>query len=190
MKILFLSLCTLCFITVANAQQNEGLILQIGITEHNVSTPFANLLELPFNTGFELGIQRKYPAKRHLYQSIDLGFYDHKSLEKGAYLSSDFIYRPQFEWGGLLETNVGLGYLHTFSNYQLYELNENREYTPKTDLGKPSVFLDFGFGLGYQISNKQHFMLRYSWGLQIPHSVLLPLFPVSFLQLSYRHTLQ
>lgn len=150
-----------------------------GITIFNegIHIPIAGgFTSTPFHPGISIGLERKYNQnkKNILFQTLNCGFYLHKTFEHGLYINTESGYRHIYKPGITNDISIGIGYLHTFSASKQYELDSNGEFTEKSTQGRPHAMISAAIGLGYDFSTifGKEFMiyLKYQPFIELPYS--------------------
>ena len=120
-----------------------------------------------------LSIATQVGAHSYRYQTINIGYIYHQYLFQGIYLNSEFGYDYLLSKYLSIKTNIGLGYLHTFSTGAEYQL-QNGVYSAGADKGNARMMPTLSVGLGYRIRKQEVqspevFLLYKSW-VEYPYS--------------------
>lgn len=180
----------------AFAQQNKAMIpLRIGLITHSVGMPFKKPIKRPINWGITIGTTLLLKEGKHSTwgQDIDMTWYKHQELGQGILLYTSLLREYQSNFGLSIGPKVGLGYLHTFSGKQVFELHENGTYQHATDLGRGALLVGIGARMGWDLEGQTDLPIKpyieYEWKGQVPHSQFTPLFPHSFFQIGAQYSL-
>ncbi|WP_318312747.1 hypothetical protein [Flagellimonas crocea] len=155
--------------------QSDGIPLRILAGNEAVSMPFNNVWSAPSHLTGQLGSEFGYRStdKHYLYQTINIGFVDHKNLFRGGYLNTELGYDYKLFFGLNLKALLGIGYLHTFSTEEEYVFDDG-EYRNNKDKGNSRVMPSFSLGVGYRLHQKStrsaELMLLYRSWLEFPYS--------------------
>ncbi|MCU0352584.1 MAG: hypothetical protein MUD08_02420 [Cytophagales bacterium] len=153
------TLLLLCILPIGAtiAQENRlvaGLPLTVSVFSHAVSLPtFKGFLKRP-NFGVRVGTEFYYRNRpgSQLIQTLNVGFYHHRSLQTGLFLNTEFGYR-RFIGNFYTEGFIGIGALGLSQQLRSYEPTETGEFRPASRLmvrAMPSL----SAGVGYRF--RQH----------------------------------
>lgn len=177
--ILLISLAT----TTLFAQEKPGLSrlpLTLTLFTESVSLPdFHNTLS-PANWGVRLGTELPWRRGENssLFQTLQVGYYRHKGLQQGFYISTELGYR-HFFGNVFADATLGGGYLRLISDLPRYE--PAGEGYRKTTAAFGKFMPTIGLGLGYRIGEVSLFTryeafgempLNYQGAPVLPHSAL------------------
>jgi hypothetical protein len=59
-----------------------------------------------------------------------------------------------------IESGLGLGYMHAFTDLEQYKLNENGAYKKVPNTGRPSFLASVNIGLSYDLQRKKDIPIR------------------------------
>src|SRR5690606_26977818 len=147
----------LSFLTFAQEQppsptQERSLPIVISIFSESVSlAQFRQTFKSPhigFRIGTELYYNKKSPSR--MYQTINVGYYHHKQLHNGFFLSSEFGYRKFFHHT-FLDVSAGVGYLLVDSALPRYKKSGHDYQAISSTFGR--IMPTLGIGLGHQFSH-------------------------------------
>lgn len=165
------------YAVVPSKAQRPSFPLTFSLFTNASSLPpgvLTNLFNSPLHPGFTLGTEFKYnqSEKHELLQTVKLGYFYHRYSQHAVQLYTEGAYRlypiKNFSLGPLL----GLGYLHSFPDTQLFELNNAGEYKRKTNFGKPQAMATLSLETGYSINREEaapiRIFLNYQCWIQFP----------------------
>jgi hypothetical protein len=93
-----------------------------------------------------------------LFVTGNLGTYVHVRNHVGVFLDSEFGYRFTYANGYELEALAGLGYLHTFLDAPVYEVDDQGHVERVTDAGRPHFMPTLSLGTGWQLEHVAPFL--------------------------------
>lgn len=169
--------------TALYAQENTGgnrLSLTVTLFTESVSLPDFHNLFSPANWGMRLGTEIPWRSSENgrLFQTLNVGYYRHKGLQQGFYLSSELGYR-HFFGDFFVDATLGGGYLRLISDLPRYEPSQEGYRKTSAAIGKFMPTL--GLGLGYRIGSVSLFTryeafgempINYQGAPVLPHSAL------------------
>lgn len=129
---------------------STGLPLTVSVFSHAVSLPtFRGFFRNP-NFGVRVGTELYYRDRpgSQLIQTLNLGFYHHRSLQTGLFLSTEFGYR-KFIGGFYAEGFVGVGALGLTPHLRRYQPDGNGEFKPASRF-MVRAMPTLSAGLGYR----------------------------------------
>ena len=170
-----IGLALLCLLnTNLSAQQEVSRPLVLSIFNNATLLPGAGKLGVwgtPVHPGISLGTEFLYSAHpRHdWFQTAKFAYHYHRYIQHSVQLMSELGYRYHFGSPLDLESRFGLGYLHSISAAQIFELNDG-VYEQKTSLGRPQALASLSLGFGYQLpaANAPRVFLAYQFYMQFP----------------------
>ena len=188
--ITFLLCCSSTTFSIAQQQSFRLQSLSFSLLNENVSFPAVKVFENPVHPGASLGAFFPFAGNEKSWLGIhpELGFYIHRKHENGMLLSCPVNYHYRFNFGMAIGGNIGIGYLHTFSNQQEFKL-DNGTYKKSNSLGQPQLTVTTGIDLSYKFfKSRQHPMdvfAGYSFLVQLPYAspVGIPLLPHTVFQI-------
>ncbi len=166
--------------------------LEASFVAHAVTKPFAGLVLSPLHPGFTVGTEYVYSEGKNgrLFQSLHAGYFDHEFSAKAFFFQTGLGYRYTLGFGFFADTDVGLGYLHSFHPTEIFAQNDLGEYERIKDKGKASFMISLALGIGVDFSQKLGWpvslFFRFQPFIQIPHSDMAPIFPQSFVHFGTR----
>ena len=181
-----LLMCLLLCSGLQAQTQGKSFPLKIGIFTHSIDMPFHNPIKRPLNWGISVGTILWKKEGKFLARSldVDLAWYRHKELGQALMLSGSTALEYVHSSGFRIGPAVSIGYLHTFTEKELFEVNEQGVYEKVTDVGRPSFVFGFGATIGMDLGKSGNLPLRpflsYMWRGQMPHSQFVSLFPHNF----------
>lgn len=119
--------------------------------------------EMALHPGISLAVERKLRfwgrrpglVAHGFFSEADLGVYWHARYATGLFVSTDLGYRLVFVHGLRLEALVGLGYLHTFDDGTVYEVNGGQVSTV-AGAGHRALMLSALLGVGWDFTVGDH----------------------------------
>ena len=187
---------TICLLSQKGFAQEAGFFqkhpVTISIFNHSVSLPFKDIFKRPLNIGISIGTEFLYTSGKHfsMHQTVQLGWFYHRELGTSVYVKSDFLNRLTASNGLFGEIQLGLGYMHSFYDKKVFELDNNGSYVQLTDKGYPGIIGGIGVGGGWRINPSSPVSIspffRYEWMGQYPYSEFPPVFPHSMVHLGSR----
>lgn len=167
--------------------------VKVAISNEATAIPYTRFVTTPFHPTLQVGTEYFYSNGAHhdFYQTVNAGYIFHHYLYQGIYLNTGLGYDYIFPFGLKLKSNFELGYLHTFSTQDEYQL-KNGDYVQGTDWGNARLMPVLSIGLGYVIKNKnicssEIFMLYKSW-VEYPYSPgFIPAMTHTNLEIGYKH---
>jgi len=162
-------------INISFAGINKYIRYNISIFDEGAMIPFySGFASIPIHPGLLLGVEYYYSKndKNQLFQTLNIGGYLHKGFEHGLFLNTDVGYRHVFPWGIIDDILLGIGYLHTFSDNDVFKQDNKGRYVKITEYGNPRFIADASVGLGYDFSKKTRLSiqpyLRYQFFIELP----------------------
>jgi hypothetical protein len=95
--------------------------------------------------------RRRGLVSHGFFSEADLGTYYHARYATALFLSTDIGYRLVFPRGFRLELLLGLGYLHTFDDGTVYEVDSGKVTTVE-DSGHPALMTTALLGIGWDFT--------------------------------------
>ncbi len=147
-RLIFIAI--LAFLGLRGFAQKQ-LPITVGIGNEATAIPFTKIFSVPVHPTVQIGTDFTYGKRDHhrLFQTINLGYIYHRHLYQGVYLSTELGYDYVFSFGLKLKGLFGLGYLHSFSTQEEYQLKDG-EYVNGKDFGNARLMPSLSLGLGYQ----------------------------------------
>lgn len=136
----------------------------------------------PVHPGFSAGIEFPYnrSARNQWFQTAKVGLSWHKYVQTAVQLYSEAGYRRSIWRGTAAEIRIGAGYLHAFSNTEVFKWKDGT-YDRKANLGRAQFMGSAALGLSYQPAKHPQaprFSLDYQFFLQMPFvKSYVPLLP-------------
>lgn len=176
--------------TKTSAQQEVSRPLVLSLFNNATLLPGAGKLGVwgtPVHPGISLGTEFLYSTRPHhdWFQTARFAYHYHRYIQHSVQLMSEVGYRYHFGNPLDLESRFGLGYLHSISAAQIFELNDG-VYEQKTSLGRPQANASLSLGLGYQLpaANAPRIFLAYQFYVQFPFvNEYVPILPNTALHL-------
>lgn len=143
---------------------------------------------LPAHPGFSVGTEFYYrrEARFEWLQTANFAYHYHQYALHSLQLYSEGGYRRRFGRALDAEAKLGLGYLHSIPDAQVFELNTEGAYEKKANLGHPQGMAGLALGLGYSFKGKlaPRAFLAYRFYLQFPFvNEYVPVLPNTALHL-------
>lgn len=170
---LFFIILVILIPTSISGQTNYPV--KIAVSNEATAIPFTRFFATPIHPTIQIGTEYFYKTGPHfdVYQTGNLGYIFHNYLYQGLYLNTGIGYDYKFDFGLKLKSTFELGYLHTFTTQEEYQL-ENGEYVNGPDVGNSRLMPVLSLGLGYIITKEDRvrsevFLLYKSW-VEYPYS--------------------
>lgn len=176
-------------------EEVKEIPIQFSVFTHSIAMPFQEPIKRPLNGGFSVGFTPFSKTGKFISRSMDLNlsWYRHKELGQGLMLQSSLISEYVHKSGLRIGPKISFGYLHTFNEKALYQINSDGTYERVRDRGRSSLALGAGARLGFDFGKNSKTPLRpfiqYEWVGQIPHSRFAILFPHSFVHVGLVYSL-
>lgn len=135
-------------------------------------TGIAGIFTVPVHPGISLGTEFRYnkSSTNQWFQTARLGIFHHRLVQTGIQLYSEVGYRRDI-WKGIgAELRLGAGYLHAFTDTEVFKLQDGR-YVKKADWGRAQFMAGGTFGLSYvlPLKNSPRVFIDYQFYLQMPY---------------------
>lgn len=187
--ILFLAIGTSSYNLSAqtNVSPNPSHPLVVSVFNLGTQLP-GSFFSTPIHPGFCVGTEFRYNQHplNQWFQTAKLGVSYHKYVQTDVQLYSEAGYRRAIWRGIAAEMRLGAGYLHAFSNTEVFQIKDG-SYSKKANLGRPQLMASTAFGLSYQLQKGQNpprFFIDYQFFLQMPFvKSYVPLLPNTALHL-------
>lgn len=191
----FLHVLALTALTVGVAPAQDapppGVPLTVSVFAHSVSLPtFRGFLKNP-NVGLRVGTELYYRNRpgSQLLQTLNVGFYHHRSLQTGLFIGTETGYRKFF--GPLYaEGFVGVGALglsHQLRSYEPIGTGEFRSASRFMLRAMPSLSAGLGYRFGLHTPTPVSVFTRYELFAETPFSNRgVPLLPHSAIHIGTR----
>lgn len=188
-----IALVTFLFVSTSAFSQslskNINFPLTVTLFSESVSLPNFHNIFKNLNPGIRVGTEVYYSKNegQQLLQTINLGYYYHKDLQNGLYLSSEFGYR-KFIHKAFVDATLGIGYLLINSALPRYELIGNDYERIGDTFGR--IMPTLGLGAGYRF-NKVSVFSRYEIFAETPFGFNgVPVLPHKALHVGIRFNLK
>ncbi|GAA4462764.1 hypothetical protein GCM10023189_39870 [Nibrella saemangeumensis] len=179
---------------VSNAQDAPGprrplsSPITVSVFSESISLPtFKGFFEKP-NVGVRIGTELYYRNRpgSQLFQTVNLGYYHHRALHHGLFVSSEFGYR-KFIGPLYLDATIGGGYLHLIPTVPMYRSagGEFTRVSPHLHKFMPTL----GLGAGYRINQRTSVFSRYEVFGEMPVVQDVPVLPHKALHVGARLSL-
>jgi hypothetical protein len=169
-----------------SARRRPALPLTFSLFSQSVSLPaLRGLLRKP-NPGVRLGTELYYRNRpgAKLFQTVNLGYYYHRSLHHGLYVSTELGYR-RYLGPVFVDGTVGGGYLHLVSRVPVYAPAGDGNFTKTA--GRFHKFMPtLGVGAGCRLTAYASLFARYEVSGQTPIAQDIPVLPQQALHLGAR----
>ncbi len=168
------------------ARSRPALPLTLSLFSESVSLPtFKGLGRRP-NPGVRLGTELYYRRRpgAQLFQTVNLGYYAHRSLHHGLYVSTELGYR---KWIGpvFVDATLGGGYLHLVSRMPVYAPAGDGSFR-KASPHFPKFMPTLGLGAGCRLGARAALFARYEVFGEMPVLQDIPVLPHRALHLGMR----
>lgn len=175
---LFILLLGLLFPIGLNAQTGSHTFL---ISAGNNSVAFAPTTQ-PLHPSFQIGYEKVWKDKKFsLVQNFRVGYYHQRLVHHAIPIYTQLGYRYKTKIGLQIAAYLDAGYLHTFSDIDVYKLNSNGEYERAARAGKAHAMFGLSSVLSYAIKgNKVSFtpFVHYQFFMMTPFvKSYVPLLP-------------
>lgn len=178
----------LTFTTIVKAQEGaERLPLVVTVCNNATLLPGSGKLGvfgIPVHPGFTVGTAFRYNQhpQNELFQTATLGYHYHHYVQHSLRLYSEFGYRRHFKSPWDAGTRLGIGYLHSIPDHQIFELDSEGRYQKQSSWGRPQFMASLAVEAGYSIPNRNDTNFRlfvaYQFYLQMPFvQEYVPLMP-------------
>jgi hypothetical protein len=154
---------------------NDHLRYNAAIFDEGTIIPFySGFASLPIHPGLLVGTEYYYhrSMRNQLFQTLNLGGYFHEGFEHGLFINTDVGYRHVIPCGIMGDILLGIGYLHTFSDNDVFKQDKNGQYVKIADYGNPRFTADASVGLGYDFAMKTKLSIqpyvRYQFFIEMP----------------------
>lgn len=149
-------------------------------------TGYLGVFTNPIHPGISIGTEYSYKSNPHhqLFQTVNLSYFFHQYAQHGIQLYSEFGYRYWLKNGLHFGPKLGIGYLHSIPEAQVFKLNANGEYDRKINFGRAQFMADFVVQIGYEFrkENPIDVFLNYQFLMQMPFvNEYVPILPNSAL---------
>lgn len=186
------AIALLALIPAANAQEASrsrpapGIPLNVSVFSESISLPdFKGFFRSP-NLGVRVGTELYYRnrASTQVFQTVQVGFYQHKSLHNAWFVSSELGYRKHFG-SFYADATLGGGYLHLRSTHPTYEPTGPGEYVKASPI-RHKFMPALGLGAGYRFRNHSAIFTRYELFGIMPIQQDVPVLPHKALHVGAR----
>jgi hypothetical protein len=158
----------LCLLFAAEGvAQHQSFPDEVSVSVFNnaIALPFtgkAGVLHSPVHPGFTaaIGNQLNRSLRHQLFLNLKLAYLYQKRAQHGLQLYPVLGYRFTMDNGIGIESGLGLGYMHAFTDLQQYKLNENGVYKKVPNIGRPSFLASLNIGLSYDLQRKKDIPIR------------------------------
>jgi hypothetical protein len=166
--------------------QFPAVISVFNLASELPGTGYLGVFTNPVHPGISFGTEYTYNSnpKHQLFQTANLSYFFHQYAQHGIQLYSEFGYRYWLKNGLHFGPKLGIGYLHSIPDAQVFELNKNGKYDRKTNFGRAQFMADFVVQIGYEFQpeNPIDVFLNYQFFMQMPFvNEYVPLLPNSAL---------
>ncbi len=152
-KLLVLAFCLATGGTVAaqDSDRPKGLPLTVTIFSESVSLPNFRSIFRNGNLGLRVGTELYYASnkQRQWFQTFNVGYYRHRHLHNGLYVSSEVGYR-QFFGNAFADATIGVGGLLLDSALPRYR--PTAEGFTKASSAHLKLMPTLGLGAGYRFN--------------------------------------
>jgi hypothetical protein len=139
-------------ISADESPESREYPLVISVGAHTLSVPwYPGPITENLNPAISGGTE--YTLKNYgnlrLYQTANLGFFQHYWWMSGVYVNSEFGTGFTFGYGIHTDLRLGAGYLHYYFRRDTLEFRDGK-YVNSTDWGRPSLMVPVSLILGYR----------------------------------------
>ena len=144
---------------------------------HRYALTAAYLGETITHPGATVGLEKYLLRKRQykLFVGTNLGGYVHQRNHKALFATLQFGQRITFRSGWFVDQSIGVGYLITFLDGEVYTVNPTGSVEQMANTGRSHLMPSVSVGVGYDFTNKDIAKLQ------------LFLRPQAFWQLPFNH---
>lgn len=172
-----LHVIALIVLTIGTAQAQDAPVgsatpLTVSVFSHSVSLPTFRKVLKSANFGIRVGAEfyyRNQPGSQ-LIQTFHVGFYNHRALQTGLFIGTEFGYRKFF--GPIYaEGFAGIGALGLSQHMRSYQPNGAGEFRPATRFmlrAMPSLSAGLGFRFGQHTPTPVSVFTRYELFAETP----------------------
>lgn len=116
---------------------------------------FGSAFRSPIHPGVVLGTEFswKQKTKTEWYQTVKLGYFYHAHVQHAVQLYTELGYRYTHKSGFGAFGQLGLDYLHSFADQQVFVL-EDGVYKKKFPSGRPQAMIGLNPGIHYDFSKR------------------------------------
>lgn len=182
--------CLLPFGLAAQQDAASGRPRALTASVFNLGTQLpGSIFTTPVHPGFSAGVEFPYnqSVRNQWFQTAKFGLSWHKYVQTAVQLYSEAGYRRIVWRGTAAEMRVGAGYLHAFSNTEVFKWKDG-VYDRKANLGRAQFMGSAALGLSYQPPKHPlapRFSVDYQFFLQMPFvKSYVPLLPNTALHLT------
>jgi hypothetical protein len=195
-RFVFISL--LLILPLRGFPQEKTIPISFTIFNNGSTLPgsgYLGIFSKTIHPGFSLGTYFLYHKgnKHEFFQTVKLGYFYHRFSQQAIQLYSEAGYRYLTKSGLYGEGLLGLGYLHSIPDVQIFKL-EDGKYVKKHNFGRPQLMISTGIAVGYDFSKHSSLPLRlyllYQFWMQTPFvNKYVPLLPNTALHLGISYQL-
>jgi len=182
------SICFLLFTFYAasiysQAENSRHAIYSISFINHSIGIPFKDFTKRPLNFGVTASVEFDYSksGKGKHFQKLEIGWFNHKNLNTGIWIKTDYIRRYRHKSGLFADFQTGLGYIRDFGEKESFTLNENGQYQVNKNSSNGGLLVGFGMGTGYSVEVNEKYtiepFIKYEAMLQTPYAKFVPFLP-------------
>lgn len=142
------------------------------------------IIGIPVHPGLSIGTEFRYNqnARNEWFQTAKFGYHYHRYVQHSVQLYSELGYRRHFKGQFDAGPRLGVGYLHSIPDMQIFELDDEGIYQKQSNWGKPQFMATFSLEAGYTLAATKAYPLRlflaYQFYLQMPFvQEYVPLMP-------------
>ncbi len=169
-----------------NRSQFPVVVSVFNVASELPGTGYLGVFTTPVHPGVSVGSEYTYNSSpsHQLFQTAHLSYLFHQYAQHGIQLYSEFGYRYWLKNGLHFGPKLGIGYLHSIPDAQVFKLNEDGTYDRKFNFGRAQFMADFVIQLGYEFrrDNPIDVFLNYQFFMQMPFvNEYVPILPNSAL---------
>lgn len=110
----------------------------------------------PLRPSFQVGFEKVWTQKKFsLVQNFRAGYFYQRLVHHGVPIYTQLGYRYTFKFGLQVAAYLDAGYIHTFTDVQVYKLNSNGEYERAERAGRAHAMFGYSVLLSYPFKGKK-----------------------------------
>lgn len=158
--------------------------LSISIMDESIGLPSYRLTGKALHPGVIVGTSFPLQSynKASLLLGTNLGWFYHRKIAHEFFVNGEIAYVYAISERFFIEGISGLGYAHSFYPSEIYVFDENGNIVEKNQLGRGHALVNFGLGLGYNVTDKAILFTRYQFVIETPFANSFPVMPHTFFQ--------
>lgn len=154
-RAVYLALIYMMGTCVAHGQVKPREV-SVSIMNNAIAMPFsghAGIFHTPVHPGLSVGYGKRINSneKHRLFLNVRMAYIYQQRVQHIVQLFSELNYRPRLYGDFFLNTRLGFGYVHSFSDLEQFKLNDDGEYEVAGRGGRPALFSAFAIGFAYDL---------------------------------------